>query len=285
MNKLTFSGHDSFPCKSTWLKRGYDFVKSNGDFNSKDSVVKLGVGKNMVSSIKYWMKSFNLLDDCGELTDIANYLFDESTGKDKYIEDISTQWLLHYLLIYKKNASIYHLAFLDYHRQVNSFEKIKFQNFIKRIYLDFNQIKSFNPNTVKKDIDVFLRNYVEPDNGKVEDYSPLLIDLNLIRKIPKDKSGSTAELFKFNYSSHHKVTENIFLYGVLSSDDSDSVSYEVLQNLGLIFCLTNSELIELIKNICKKYSDRIVFSDQAGVKELQFKNKISWKEVLDNNYK
>ena len=24
--KYTFSGHESFPCKSLWLKKGYDFV-------------------------------------------------------------------------------------------------------------------------------------------------------------------------------------------------------------------------------------------------------------------
>ncbi len=25
-NKYTFSGHESFPCKTLWLKKGYDFI-------------------------------------------------------------------------------------------------------------------------------------------------------------------------------------------------------------------------------------------------------------------
>ena len=42
--KYTFSGHESFPCKSLWLKKGYDFVIQEKDFNSPNAVVDLGVG-------------------------------------------------------------------------------------------------------------------------------------------------------------------------------------------------------------------------------------------------
>ena len=34
-----FSGHESFPCKSLWLKKGYDFVVGGNDFNSPDAIV------------------------------------------------------------------------------------------------------------------------------------------------------------------------------------------------------------------------------------------------------
>ena len=37
-NKYTFSVHESFPCKSLWLKKGYDFVVGGGDFNSPEAV-------------------------------------------------------------------------------------------------------------------------------------------------------------------------------------------------------------------------------------------------------
>ena len=47
INKYTFSGHETFACKSLWLKKGYDFVKDGHSFNDEDAVVALGVGKNM----------------------------------------------------------------------------------------------------------------------------------------------------------------------------------------------------------------------------------------------
>jgi hypothetical protein len=54
--KLTFSGHDSFHCRHLWLKKGYDYIKKGKKFSDNDSVVELGVGKNMVASIKNFIK-------------------------------------------------------------------------------------------------------------------------------------------------------------------------------------------------------------------------------------
>ena len=41
-----FSGHESFPCKSLWLKKGYDYEADGGNYNDPQAVMKLGVGKN-----------------------------------------------------------------------------------------------------------------------------------------------------------------------------------------------------------------------------------------------
>ena len=61
-HKYTFSGHESFQCRHLWLKKGYDFIKNKNLFTNEDAVVTLGVGKNMVSSLKYWMKCFDIID-------------------------------------------------------------------------------------------------------------------------------------------------------------------------------------------------------------------------------
>lgn len=61
--RYSFSGHESFYCKSLWHKKGYDFISENKDFNAPNAVVELGVGKNMVSSLRFWMRSFGLLNE------------------------------------------------------------------------------------------------------------------------------------------------------------------------------------------------------------------------------
>jgi hypothetical protein len=43
--KYTFFGHESFQCKSLWLKKGFDDVKAGKSFGEEDAVVELGVGK------------------------------------------------------------------------------------------------------------------------------------------------------------------------------------------------------------------------------------------------
>ena len=107
----TFSGHESFPCKTLWLKKGYDFVKAEKDFNAPEAVIDLGVGKNMVAAIRYWFKVFGLNKDA-ETGWIADYIFDKNTGKDPYMEDLGTLWLLHFLLVYTGEASLYKLFFV-----------------------------------------------------------------------------------------------------------------------------------------------------------------------------
>lgn len=60
IKKYTFSGHDSFQCRQLWLKKGYDYVQDGKNFKDEDAVVQLGVGKNMVSSIRSSQKWFPL---------------------------------------------------------------------------------------------------------------------------------------------------------------------------------------------------------------------------------
>lgn len=49
----TFSGHETFPFRYAWLKKGLDgLIKKPTLFTSEDAVIDLGVGKNMVRSIR-----------------------------------------------------------------------------------------------------------------------------------------------------------------------------------------------------------------------------------------
>lgn len=51
-----FSGHESFACKSLWLKKRYVFVVQKRDFNAPDAVIHLVGGKDMVSPMHHWIK-------------------------------------------------------------------------------------------------------------------------------------------------------------------------------------------------------------------------------------
>ena len=74
--KYVFSGHESFPCRMLWPIKGYDYIVEGNNFNDPNSVVELGVGKNMVASIRYWLKVLGLTEQ-DKSTPIANYLFDK----------------------------------------------------------------------------------------------------------------------------------------------------------------------------------------------------------------
>ena len=280
MARPIFSGHESFACKSHWLKRGYDFVRGENNFNDDDAVVRLGVGKNMVASIKFWLKAIGLLKDAG-LVALANHLFDDDNGKDPYLEDIGTLWLLHFLLIQTDYATIYKTTFVDYHRQRNIIEKSKLQNYIKHICFDETGYKNlYNDNTVKRDIGVMLHNYCAKNGGNVniEDSNSLFAPLNLICETEKNT-------YRFNYDTRSDVPSLIFLYALLIKfEGRNSISFEDITELALIFCLTNNDLLDIINYLCDLYPSEIVFSDVAGIKELQFRATLNPTDVLDRYY-
>lgn len=64
MNNLKFSGHDTFHCRQQWLLKGIELIENKnlkGFSNLEEAILNLGVGKNMVQSIQYWLRAFGLL--------------------------------------------------------------------------------------------------------------------------------------------------------------------------------------------------------------------------------
>lgn len=278
-NKYTFSGHESFTCKTLWLKKCYDFIKQNYDFNAPDAVVQLGVGKNMVASIRYWMRAFGLIQN-DELQWIADYIFDSSHGKDPFIEDLGTLWLLHFLLVSTGEATLYNLLFTQLQKERKVFDRQHVLNFVKRLMTEDNKQNLYNENTVKKDIGTLLLNYVMPQKSKaLDDYSSLLIDLDLIRLDADGKS------YIFNIEGKRQIPWQIFLYAVLSMKGNDNtVSYDLLQEIGLTFCMSDMEVIDMCKIIETHQADDVRYSDTAGIRQLQFINEVSSEIVLNEYY-
>ena len=126
LGKFTFSGHDSFQCRQLWLKKGFDYVQEGLNFNDEEAVVQLGVGKNMVSSIRFWLKAFNVIDLKDNPTEFGKRLFDDESGYDPFLEDEASLWLLHYQLVKNNFASIYSIIFNEFRKEKLFFTKETF---------------------------------------------------------------------------------------------------------------------------------------------------------------
>ena len=280
--KYTFSGHESFPCKSLWLKKGYDFVVAGNDFNSPEAVIGLGVGKNMVASIRFWLKAFGITEN-DKSTWLGDYLFDESKGKDKYLEDMATLWLLHFNLVFSEEATLYKMFFCGVQRERTHFEREQVLTYVKLRMVEANKMTLFNANTVKKDIGVLLQNYALPRKAQSnEDFSSLLIDLDLIRQSSEGKG------YFFNVDGKRKVTKEIFLYGLLKlkeQEGDNTIPFDTIQErVGQVFCMQDFETIEMLKLLASDYSQYFAYSDVAGIKQVQFMKDLDVKQVLDDYY-
>lgn len=248
------------------------------NFTSPDAVASLGVGKNMVASIRFWSRAFGLsINDTP--TPFAQSIFDSDYGYDPYLEDEGTLWLLHYYLLTKRVASLYHLTFLDFQREKKEFDRNQLLAFVRRKCNVPEQKNVYNENTVKKDIGVLLHTYVTPSELRSnEDFSAIFLDLGLINALGSDR-------YAFNDTEPGHIHPDILLYALLDYKGKDStISLDGMQEIALIFGLSLTNLIELLREVVAQHPEDLSYTDNSGVKNLQFIHEIDADVVLHHYY-
>lgn len=283
--KFSFSGHESFQCRQLWLKKGYDFLAKGNSFNDEDAVVKLGVGKNMVSAIRYWLKAFNIIDLKDKLTEFGKKLL-SNNGYDPFLEDEASIWLLHYQLTYNRIASIYSIIFNEFRKEKLLFNRETFLNYMNR-RSEIDKSLNFNENTIITDFGVFIKMYqgMNSETKDVEEsYSGILSELELLNTIQGDKKL----LYQIEINQRDNLPPEILLFTILSNNNyGNAISLNSIEfdynSPGSIFAISRAGLINKIEDITQQYN-YVTFIDHAGIKELQFRNKPNAYSVLDQYY-
>ncbi|MBI9062560.1 MAG: DUF4007 family protein [Marinilabiliaceae bacterium] len=285
MTKYTFSGHETFYCRHYWLKKGYDFLEAGNQFNDPDAVTNLGVGKNMVTSIRFWLRAFYINDEDRNnpvvLTELGRNLLDDN-GWDPYLEDINSIWLLHYHLVKKGWASIYSLFFNKLKNGDKEFSNDKIMRGL--IYLsEIARQEAPNGKTLDNDIRVFRSNYLQPKKSQnIEDeFNGLLQELHLFEEIGKKN-------LVVQNADRDEISTELFFYAIIDRFiDRNSISAEEIitseNSPGKIFCMSEHGVIKKLKEVEEKY-EGVTFTEDAGIRELQLNGEFDKWNVLNGYY-
>src|SRR3546814_4672832 len=81
----------------------YEAISDDPALFSSDerAILKLGLGRNMVKSIRFWGDAFGLTRQAGgetRATEFADRLLDPEAGLDRYLETPGSLWRLHWTL-------------------------------------------------------------------------------------------------------------------------------------------------------------------------------------------
>jgi hypothetical protein len=275
---LRFSGHDTFHCKEQWILKGVqltDNQESKNVFSTDKAIPLLGVGKNMVRSIQHWLRAFGILNKEDALSEFANSLFLKEK-LDPYLENEGSLWLLQYYLCKTNHSSIFQLIFSRYFSDKATLEFSEYQilNYVNRILVDNDQkeiaIKTFN-----SDFKVFIRTYVSPaKNEKTveDDFNAPLLSLNLVSDTNR-KNDVNQTVYRLNRCVQKSISSEIFAYCLLHEfKNENAVSFDrIRKTVGSYLCLSNEGLEIQIDKLCEE-EKRFVYKDDAGVRQLQFKN-------------
>ncbi|KXJ97956.1 MAG: hypothetical protein UZ17_ACD001002846 [Acidobacteria bacterium OLB17] len=164
-----FSGHESFPCRYTWLPKVYRLLKEDSKAFSDEeaAMVALGVGKNMVRSIRFWAQVTDIAKPSPEggylVTEFADSIFGDD-GHDPFLEDIRTLWLLHWKMSTQVTEPLFAWDYLLnrwQHPEITRFDVIAaFKREAARMERKLSHV------TLEQHFDTFLHTYVPTRSRK-----------------------------------------------------------------------------------------------------------------------
>lgn len=273
-NKVSFSGHDKFDCKIDWIVKGLEAFNENHNIfepsELENSITRLGLGVNMIKSLKHWMKNLELIDE-KSLTYFGKTIFEY----DPYIENIDVLWILHWNLVKNKEKStLYHRFFNRLY--LFRFSKEELLNDIDE-WLRENDI-NLSLNTIKSDIDVFLRMY----NNSKENSFGLFKDLNIL----SDNKG----IYSLNTNSTAMINDKVFLYILIDylntfKYENSSVSIDDLQkgeiSIQKSLCMNENSFFIKINNLGKMTNGKLSYSEASGIRQIYIHEKLDSKKILD----
>ena len=294
----SFSGHETFPFRYTWLKKGVDAVRENPTIFADDSAtITLGVGKNMVRSIHHWCQVTGLVKGDGVdsnnrrrfvPTGLGDSIFADD-GFDPYLEDTATLWLIHWQLATNvSRATTWFWAFSIFGQ--NEFSKDKF---IAELidWVERNPRNRISEDSIKRDVDCFLRTYVSSrltETTIMEDtFDCPLVELNLIADLP---DGNT---YRFHRGPKPSLPIEIFAAALSEFWDAcfsgnntltfANIAYSE-KSPGRTFLLDKDTLVEYLDSLDNLTKGALRYGETAGVKQVYREREINSMKLLDSYY-
>ncbi len=215
-----FSGHESFACRYAWLPKAYRALKREPDLFSReeDAMLELGLGKNMVKSLRFWIEVMGLVGpSTGRnlvLTDFAHQIFGPG-GHDPYLEDVRTLWLIHWTLTARHSAPVFAWNFLVNHWPLPEFSR---SEALAAFHVESRRQEGGHSDvTLAQHLDVFLHTYLPGRNSAVGVEDSLdgpLVDLALL--LPsgerRNEAGRIETVYAFRREPKPEITPALFDY-------------------------------------------------------------------------
>lgn len=218
---MRFSGHESFACRYAWLPKAYRAIaKDDATFlNEEQAMVSLGVGKNMVRSIRFWVEVMGVAvprpDRTLGLTDFAHAVLADD-GFDSFLEDRRTLWLLHWNVATRVEGPLFAWDYLLYRWPYAEFTRSEALSAFMRESRQLNT--SHSEVTLGQHLDVFLHTYVSARGEKALFEDSLdcpLAELELLQKVGERRiegSGRREPIYAFRREAKPEITVALFEY-------------------------------------------------------------------------
>lgn len=218
-----FSGHETFPCRYAWLPKGFAAVKKDGGTfaDEQAAMIRLGVGKNMVRAIRFWVQASNIVSAKKKGAGYAPTEFGTAVlgddGFDPFLEDIRTLWLIHWNLSTQVDEPLFAWDFLLNRWQMPELSRsAALRAFRKEAD---KQERKLSDVTLDQHFDTFLHSYIPTRSRKGEiqedNLDCPLVELELLQLAGErkaDGSGKRESIYVFRKDEKPEITPELFAY-------------------------------------------------------------------------
>jgi hypothetical protein len=293
--KTAFGRHETFPLRFGWLTKGYRaWCDGDAPFAADEATVVLGVGKNMVAAIRYWLVATQVATSLGPTlasTEIGSRIFSRMFGQDPYLEDDTTLWLLHWLIASNPHdATSFYWFFNRYHKP--EFSSAELFTALKEFAGEMAR-SSPSDATLRHDANVLLRSYVgSAVDGKrtpIEEAldSPLSV-LGLV-----SRSGDGRHLIS-RPSNRRNLPVASLAYSVLDFLEARNGTSIPVQELlhadgpfacpGTVFRLSDDGLVTKLEEMIRWLPGCFDLRETAGIHQFYVLKHLSKSDVLAKHY-
>lgn len=295
-----FYGHETFPFRYGWLLKGIAALENSPHFfTSPEAMTKLGVGQNMVRSIRHWCLAARLLEEVRingraglRATAFGRRVFLEP-GYDPYLEDPATLWLIHWQIA--SNVGVAAMWFW-----VFSFWNIV--DFTKQALVSEVEAwiakeghKPISANSLKRDADCFVRTYVHSKRQKDKDavsedtLDCPLIDLHLLDELIDGK------IYRFLRGPQPSLPDQVLAFALIEFWNGQGTTVNTLAfekiayaagSPGRIFKIDEDSLIHRLQKIETVSGGALYYDDTGGIKQIYKRpgHEIDSLSLLDSYY-
>lgn len=266
---MGYGKHQSFYLKSNWINKGIKAIEEDQSFFFElDNYKRIGIGKNMLISLRYWLEAFNIVTiEFNINAEDKRTRFHKLTQFGKYVRDFDpgcrntlTKNLLQYYLCLENplnNNEDDSLLKVEMSNTFYWFFNVSRERIFSKegtLYDLKNWDQSFgrptSVNTLNRDIDCLFATYTKNDKAHPEDKNTsILADLGLLRfhgdyyvKTPIDRSNFDSRLIIYIALRMREAGKELSLNSIIESTES----------VGSIFNLQRIDLIEMIEELISK---------------------------------
>lgn len=282
---MPFAKHETFHIREGWLFKGMAAIKAaetEGQlptiFLDSDGPEKLGIGLNMVRALRFWMQAAGLAEERLEdrqrtqrLTKFGHTVWEN----DRYLEDETTLWLVHYHLVSSGDQATTWFWFFNHFAPV-LFDESSCLEALEQWVITSYPDQEIASNSLKKDVDCLLRTYVVSDEPKTPED---LLESPLSRLNILSKAGNNHQKqYRLERCDSDQIDPLVLLYVLIDRQlkmqrETAQISLgQVLRepmNVGRVFNLTTSVLADMLAKLNSTYPDwSIRFVRTAGLDQL-----------------